>query len=109
MAERESGSPARCSGGLYLYRGRRSGNYRQASAATRSHGLSLTSRDFYDSSFSNSPSVGLCLSIFFFRASSTTRDPGVIPICARAMAFTALTALNFLGLRFLFAIGHILP
>jgi len=32
-----------------------------------------------------------------------------MPICARALAFTVLTALNFFGLRFFFAIGHILP
>jgi hypothetical protein len=60
-------------------------------------------------SSSNLPRVALCFSVFFLRSSGTTRDPGVIPICARAMAFTAFTALNFFGLRFLFAIGHILP
>ena len=41
--------------------------------------------------------------------SGTTRPAGGAPICARAMAFTCSTALNFFGLRFFFAIRHILP
>jgi hypothetical protein len=60
-------------------------------------------------SSNNLASVGLCFSVFFFLRSGTTRPAGGVPICSRAIAFTSSTALNFFGLRFFFAIGHILP
>src|SRR5216683_2352125 len=48
------------------------------------------------------PSVGLCFSAFFLRL-GTTCSTGGLPICSRAMALTASTALNRFTFFFFFA------
>ena len=48
-------------------------------------------------SFAN---VALCFSVVFFLRSGTTREAGGSPICARAIVFTASTAVNRLGFLF---------
>src|SRR6266851_6580337 len=58
----------------------------------------------YSVSPSSLPSVGLCLSGFFLRL-GTTCSTGGLPICSRATAFTASTALNRFGF-FFFAMMH---